>query len=556
MDKINGPSSEEDIRRFLLAGGSTLHSLHTSNGQPIFHRDVKPANFMKMSDDSRWPYVLVDFGTVGLGVRGTIDGGTHTGTLNYVPHKQLAFGKVNKWGENFALTRSAIHYAIGERFDEIDLDDFNIRSLDLNYSDKLLDVFASATTQDESRGYGDFRKLMHDLGYNVDGVPQTRAELEAILGGTSLPARIETETKAVAEIGEGENLSSRHIIVDNKDGTREIYWVFPDGTKERIGLEGKDVYETLKGIEKYFDSFVSLYNSGWSIEEWEQIKRQSMNARFQYAAQENPILKRVARGEQTMRELYKEVKKGKPSLTKVILGTSFEILNSFPRMLEPDIPLGTAISEYKQARDEYKQRVGELEKVVSENYNRNLSRIFNPINTGGFVGVGLGIISMGVFGGLLNVFTGYPWAPLWIAFNWGTGSFIGSNVQRGIKEGMSVRSPKWKYREMDSWLERPESPKDLEQRAGEGDVSLSEKEQGNILLRAVSFGIVGGVSTGMAAALLNPEFGGYVALLSAFSMTFGEYYALTKRKLKQKRLDAGLEEGKLENKLIEGGEEE
>jgi len=138
---------------------STLHHLHTSNGQPIFHRDVKPANFIVTPEDFRWPYVLVDFGTVGVGVRGTIDGGTHTGTLNYVPHKQLAFGKVNKWGENFALIRSAIHYAMGKRFEDVDLDGLDIRTLDLNYSDELLDVFATATTQEETRGYNDFRKF-------------------------------------------------------------------------------------------------------------------------------------------------------------------------------------------------------------------------------------------------------------------------------------------------------------------------------------------------------------------------------------------------------------
>ena len=202
LDKINGSASEEEVKRFLLAGGSTLYDLHTGNGQPIFHRDVKPANFMGMPEDSRWPYVLVDFGSVGIGVRETMKG-TQPGTLRYVPHKQLAMGKVNKGTENFALIRSAIHYALGKRFEEIDLDGFDIRGLDLNYSDELLDVFATTTTQEESTWYRDFGKLMHDIGYERAEIPRTRAELEAILGHRSLPAQTQ-EPKPSREVVEGD----------------------------------------------------------------------------------------------------------------------------------------------------------------------------------------------------------------------------------------------------------------------------------------------------------------------------------------------------------------
>ncbi|MFH1586001.1 MAG: hypothetical protein ABIB79_04495, partial [archaeon] len=245
LDKINGSASEEEVRRFLLAGGSTLYNLHTSNGQPIFHRDVKPANFMAMSEDSRWPYILVDFGTVGTGVRGTIDGGTHTGTLNYVSHKQLAFGKVNKWGENFSLIRSGIHYALGSRFGDIDLDGFDIRSLDLNYSDKLLDVFSSATTQEESRGYSDFKKLMHDLGYERAEIPKTRAELETILSGNSLPVKIKTQENLPAERGFDSDLPE--IVFREADNH---YYIVGSG----IGFKrGEDVYETYRNLEQVLE---------------------------------------------------------------------------------------------------------------------------------------------------------------------------------------------------------------------------------------------------------------------------------------------------------------
>lgn len=204
----NGSQTEEKVREFLVANGFTLDHLHTSNGQPIFHRDFKPANAIAMPEEGRWPYVLVDLGSVGLGIRETFKG-TQKGTFNYVPQMQWAFGKVNKGTENFALIRSALHYAIGPKFEALDLDHLDLKSLQLNYSDALQRVLSTSLTQDESLWYHDFGKLMHDLGYNNQRAPQTREELEAIIGHRGLPVQVKTEqNSSTTSVSVGQDRSS------------------------------------------------------------------------------------------------------------------------------------------------------------------------------------------------------------------------------------------------------------------------------------------------------------------------------------------------------------
>ncbi len=93
-------------------------------------------------------------------------------------------------------------------------------------------------------------------------------------------------------------------------------------------------------------------------------------------------------------------------------------------------------------------------------------------------------------------------------------------------------------RKMDSLLGFPESPKKLEDRVGEGDVSLTGMEKGAIGIKSIFWGSMGGIALGaLTDILLGPEFAGATAGAGLFGAGLGDYYFLTKRKLKQKRLE-------------------
>ena len=270
-------------------------------------------------------------------------------------------------------------------------------------------------------------------------------------------------TREVAEVGEdGENLPSEYSIRDNGDGTWILRMPKPSRGNDTASIlrqfdEGKDVHETIKNlrdkIANQFGYSQSVLPEGSKMPDYLEAESQLTRVCLQYLAQENPTnsaLSELASGKNP-EQLYEEVKAGKPS--RLQHGT-----NLFFR--HPDL----ARFEYKQARKEYDEKVGQLEEIAS-GVKGALGGIFDRYPYGLFVGFwvggGLGIATaaylFGNPGGIYDLLV-----PAGGIF----GAVAGSNFQRYLERRKLLE----KITEMDSWNLTPESPKKLEDRVGEGDV--------------------------------------------------------------------------------------
>lgn len=426
-------------------------------GEPTVHRDIKPENIWVNGDE--WENAILGDWATSTQTSGKTRLRTQIFSLYYTPPEVLEGNPFDERADVYSLGKVFQHTWLGSIFPfaEGEPDERDFR--DNGVSGKVAEVLMRATQTDPNNRYR--------------SVGEFYGELERILGN-SLPARTEQEpeSREVQEAGEGwitERQDTGNLSVVRQGG---IY----TGLAIPVSEKGKDVYEKVKNHMENSRELMLGFPSrrkGLSDEDLEMIDKEvygATRAYFQELAQENPILLPVARGDQTIQEVYEEVKAGKPKLRNLISDLELSLIDSVNARYPYQSPR-EVISNYKQSRKDYNEKVGELEKVVSGNYNTNLSRIFNPLNSGGGVGTILGTFFTPFLDEFL--FKLYPsvlLASLFLAVNVGLGTFIGSNVQRLSEEGISVRSPRGKLREMNSWS-------GLEEKAKEGDVSLTEEEK-------------------------------------------------------------------------------
>src|SRR3989344_3296545 len=278
--------SEQQAREVVMSVGTILDYLHTANGIPIIYRDLKPGNIKEMPVDAPWPHKVVDLSDSKLG-DATMSGSVF-GTPGYNSPETYGGGIANRTSDFYSLLRVASRMLISDdsKFRNTHLDNpSTLRELhqsgDFNASGQFLKVAEKATARDPSHRYKTLVEIARDLGYKISRAPQTREELEAVLGHRSLPARVETRTKEVevprtetqvaetqssnlpAVVDDGtitaygytskrSNLPIYSRVIDNGDGTLTIVGsrkVKENGERKETSFKikkGIDFYETLQ----------------------------------------------------------------------------------------------------------------------------------------------------------------------------------------------------------------------------------------------------------------------------------------------------------------------
>jgi len=386
----------------------------------------------------------------------------------------------------------------------------------------LLDVFATATTQEETRGYNDFRKLINDLGYKISRVPQSREELETILSGRSLPVQVQTqEVSGDATVGDSTDI----IVSDSNDGTISIgYRSYTDPNKVGNGDrfdKGRCVYETAKNIRK------KLTRLPLNTSELTRIY-------LQHAAQKrkHSMLANALVGRRSLEEVAKEKT---PSSSDFSSGDLiFEVIDYDEKA-------------HKSAKQRYNERREELEKILL-GANRNNSKFWND-----------GTLLGAIIGGSASVLTAIPVLgdPLvidsipflsWFSGHVALGVILSSNRYRYRSKRKLLKQA----REMDGWIKQGRVSAGvggLEKKAE--DVSLTMEEKDDLSDLAGLTSILPGVGLmGLTSWLLTePTNIFFLPFLSSWASGsagyIGSYFGLkkylTNRKLKQKRIAAGPE---------------
>ena len=502
LDSDYTPSVEE-VKKVVGLLENPLNYAHTFSVQPIVHRDINPKNIMVNGDGA----ILIDWAT-SKATSGKTNLGTQFVTLYYTAPEILEGRAFDGRADIYGLGKVLNYMLVGDDlFSASDgkpsVDDFEY----LNIPNGLPKVLERATQENPEHRYRTAREFYDALN----------GGLEKITGRSSVPEQ-ELETRGVvAEVGEN-SVSFGGRVVDNDDGTLSIV----GGIVGPIIIKrGKDVHEDVGNLRNY------LERMGLTDEEKAEIK----DAYLQYLSKEHPILKCVANGDQTIQEVYEGVKAGKSPVRKLVWGLIRGLGEDF---VSPGDPFCTnlrgAFSNYKQARKAYKEKVGKLEKVVS-GAEKALGGWTENLKGTAIGYFSLGLSSILIFSPMDNfgsyLLTGVSSALL--------GAKAGSIIQRSSNR----RDVKKKLGEIGSFMEPPKSSKDLEEKAREGDVSLTRGENGAIFSRSCLVGVAGGVSLGALAEILSPGLGAYL-LTGGLAMGMGNNYSLTKSALKQKRLDAGL----------------
>ena len=255
----------------------------------------------------------------------------------------------------------------------------DLYSLAMLWKDMLLGKFGGLTLKDHellgiNPGVRELIQRNLSLEYK-NRSPDAKTFLEGLerIIGRSLPVQVQIQEVQPSEVYGDSNLPA---VIDNGDGTLSFGgFIDREGniTFERFGrlkFEKKDsVYETAKNLRGDIENKMGgkgIIDSPYSSK-FQTVRSKLTLAYLQHAAQEHPILQPVVAGEKTLPELYEEVKAGKPSLTKAILRSLYELRNLLPGLTPYTVKSDpfSVISEYKQARKAYNERVGELEKVIS-----------------------------------------------------------------------------------------------------------------------------------------------------------------------------------------------
>jgi len=538
MEYLNHPSIADRIKKrerlsdggakILLRGGlSAENHLHIGLPTQILHRDVKTSNVLTSEDNA----YLIDFDIVKQGDSDSTRA-TQLRPNGYYPEDFYRGTEDSQRPEHdvVALGNVAIAGIAGKEIEFLRYEQgvYGLEPIDTS----RLNVYP------EIRKY--LAKITAPLGSRFHTAQEALEGLERVLG-SSLPARIEPaqepETREVAEIREGDLLgrysieeTDTHIIItEMRDGK------FLSSNKFE---KGRDIYETAKRIREdllgRWGGFPE--HRGYLAEEHvDSVNREvdGVTLSFlQYAAQKNPILQPVVDGDQTMQEVYDEVKKGKPSVGRLVAEIAESFGGALTRFHDGPNPFEIT-SEYKQSREEHNPRVGKLEKVVS-GAEQALGGLKENLE-GAMLGGGLSFVSVVYLGsyflpeasGLTQFLCYLSGTPL--------GVKLGSNIQRGFKR----RFLKKKYNELQRMVTEGRAAAGLEDKVG--DVSLDNRENNIVSIKTfglgsiLTFGMYGGLlyngvdpmTAGVSSGLL-----GGVSLLPFRTL-------LKNHALKQKRLDLG-----------------
>ena len=490
--------SQEDLLTLLFGLGGVIEYMHTSRSQPVHHRDIKPANIMDVNGDSPYPFKLVDLTESKVG-DATMSGSV-LGSLGYRPPEQQ-WGEVNSTTDWYGLFRTLEECIMLENFGKKDLS----RVTAPNVPEKLITAIRKGTNLKIDERYGSLIEIARDLGYNIERAPQTREELEAILGHRSLAPRVEArvQEQPKPEIKRQEN-SNLPIKVEENDAL-----VIIDGNSF---VKKSDVYETARHIQTL------ATNPEFPL------------AYLQHAAQtEHSILQDAVQGK-SLESLAREKKPRKMDFRKSVRESP--LLPSYNR------------EAYQEAKHAHLQRRKDICDVLG-------------VGEDDFVNIGA---VAGIIGGYGGAFATIPFLkylgvvpmPQKYAVIVGVVDFFGSlalGAITGSKIGQYVAKRKLikRAREMDTWIYQARVAQGLETRGEDVELSWEEEKKIDAVTNKVALG------SGLGALGLSTA--GYVlgsySVPEAFALQFsslplawglrkGLQKYLTNRALRRKRLEAGL----------------
>ena len=429
LDSSYAPSMEE-ARKVIQLLEEPLEYAHTFGVQPVVHREVNPKNIMINGDGA----VLIDWAT-SKATSGKTKQGTQFVTLHFTAPELLKGEEFDGRADVFGSGRVLQYMLLGaDLFSASDgkpsLEDFQYLSI----PKELPKVLERATQEDPQHRYRTAREFYDALN----------GGLEKITGRSLSVPEQEPEIVAVESTGE--------------DGLSDYFFptfvMGPDSSHPGMKIKYRELTGFLSIGGNVFGEGGDLYERGkdvWNGVEFsdftDEEKAQVMRYYFKNLAQKNPILLPVANREQTPEQLYEEVK----SFRK-FANDFYEENDCLGKPRLGELVRFRKRGSKKRALEEHSKRVGELEAVVSGAKGALGGWVENMKGSiGGFVSGAVG--SYFLFGHYLDPTE----SLLMVALTLG-GAKLGSNIQRAYRR----RKLKKKFREMDSWLERPESPKKLE----------------------------------------------------------------------------------------------
>ena len=554
--------SEDDGRELILSVGAVLDYIHNGNGKKIIYRDLKPQNIFPMPEDASYPHRLVDFSETKLG-DATLFSGSVLGTPGYSSPETWGGGEANTTSDFYSLGRIVLAMALQNerKFKENWNKSLSLDALrqngDLRVSDEFFRVIQKATEENPENRYQNFIELSRGLGYNISRAPQTRQELEAIIGHKGLPVAVSarTETKPVEQRQNGREIGELPEVVENGDGTLTIRGINP---LRDFKIEGS-VYQTAKAIK---NSWGMVYDEG-KTEIVGDInnsqKSRALLAYLQHAAQEHPVLQEVIDGKKTLEDAVREKKPDVLSTFSYLFSREVEKhdLKLFLKYIRHSAAL---LRETEGNKATFDERRKDLYGVLGMN-ERNFSIRGN-----------LGKAVLGEF--VLGVASPFAYVAQTSPTNVGTMATLFGGALFGLLSGgyLGIQHEKRKLlleaREMDSWIREARVSQGLEKRVEKVELIDGEKEEivnKSALWSLVPSGITGlSVFNELVRPLVNSDnlnSGNVVAqiavttvlgILSSYSVSyFGLNKYLTSSALKQKRLANGLDkDGMMEYKTV------
>lgn len=515
-------SSEQDSRRLLLSVGAIADYLHTANGRPIIYRDMKPGNIKVMEESSEWPHKLVDFSESRIG-NATMSGSV-LGTFGYNAPELYGLGIADRTSDFYSLLRIAAHMMMGEKgkFMKTYMEEGAIREMreqgDLNISEQMLKAIERGTARDPEHRYKTLAELAKDLGYNIPRAPQTRQELEAILGHKALPAEIKKKSvpkKQEIAKGEDSNLQTVERVEDHGDYVTIGGYDLDKPSKE------ESVYKILSSL---WDSKKNkIYPS------LKEYRDRIVFAYLQHIAPQFPAIQDALTGERTLEDAVMEKK---------------PIVTDFHKFDEDPSPQKIE-KTYEQAKAEYLARRKQLYEIFGA-HKGDFGFVNNGYLTGLMAGGALTIA--GVIGGVHEGINGNVLIPLSILL-----PCVSTSIGSKIQNILAKHKLKEQSREADGFIQearRTLNPSPLEEKVESVELTESDK--------LISTGIGG---TNAFLMMLGSEIAEYaifgdsfvnslrgalipigVAISSWILTGKGINKYLKNRKLKQKRLAAGLDE--------------
>ncbi len=493
LDQSYSPSAENVLGLFSGLVPALEYAHHSNGVKPVVHRDINPGN-IKVNGHP----VLMDWAS-STPTSGKTQLRTHMFTEYFTAPEVVGGSAFDGRADIYSMGKVLQFMLLGQVFKDAD---GNPKTSDfdrLNIPKEVAQILAKATQENPDKRYKTVREFYHAL----ESVFQT---------GRSMPTRNELLKHETAKPGDC-------IVKINEDGSVHIGYFEPElPDKPHCGntFEGKTVYDIFRAINTY------LLNIG---------SDEATLAYAKHVAQTNPLVRGTLEGKRTLEDVARE-KKPRFDITDLLEKIPFVKSSRYP---EPERDL-------EEAKDKYLAKRKQLYEIFGVKEMRDLNVGSVSLSVGGsIVGVAAGTFSAFNLG-MYDTLSG-------ALFAMGT-TVIGAILGLNIGEYIVNKKLQKKAREVDSWIREAKRAQGLEGKVGEGEIKLTEEEitriKDDVVIYRAGIPFLGALID-CGYTFLTKNYG--VALGALLSLPLiGETVGflatkyLKNKKLKQKRLTAGLDE--------------